>query len=63
LDCYTHLINFIIIIIIIIISSKVQTHTQKKKGTLKPPIRVGDLEEDALNGAILKVGATNELSN
>jgi hypothetical protein len=34
-----------------------------QRGTLKPPIVMGNLEEDALSGVILKVNATNELSN
>jgi hypothetical protein len=33
------------------------------KGTLKPPILVGDLKEDAHDGVILEVHATNELCN
>jgi hypothetical protein len=34
-----------------------------QRGTLKPPILTGNLEEDALNGVILEVDTTNELSN
>jgi hypothetical protein len=41
----------------------VQTCKRTQRGTLKPPILVGDLEEDALDGVILEVHVTNELSN
>jgi hypothetical protein len=37
-------------------------HKQTYKGTLKPPILVGNLQEDALN-IILEVDATDGLSN
>jgi hypothetical protein len=41
----------------------VQTHKITQRGTLKPPILVGDLEEDALDVVILEVHAIDELSN
>ncbi len=41
----------------------VQTCKRTQMGALKPPILVGDLEEDAPDGVILEVHATNELSN
>jgi hypothetical protein len=41
----------------------VQTHKRTQRGTLKPPILVGDLEEDAPDGVIIEIHATNELSN
>jgi len=41
----------------------VQTHKRTQRGTLKPAILVGDLEEDAPDGVIIEIHATNELSN
>jgi hypothetical protein len=48
-----------------ILGASLPPHYCKKtqRGTLKPPILVGNLKEDVLNGVIFEASATNELSN